>query len=184
MQTLDHPNIVKYYETYDDVKFIYLVMELCPMGELFDMIVEGEHFTEKDAALVIEKLLRALLHCQTINITHRDIKPENIMYSEDGEVKLIDFGLAKHNKNKKQAMHTIAGTPYFIAPEVLKRDYSKECDIWSLGVVLFMMMTGNYPFDVSSNNRTELFNKIQKGEFQFPDFVSTSLSIECKDLIR
>lgn len=100
LQTLDHPNIVKYYETYDDVKFIYLVMELCPKGELFDMIVEGEHFSEKDAALVIEKLLRALLHCQTINITHRDIKPENIMYSENGEVKLIDFGLAKHSKTK------------------------------------------------------------------------------------
>ena len=70
-------------------------MELCPGGELFDKIIEGEHFTEKHAAITMEKLIRAIIHCESQEVTHRDIKPENIMYSVDGEVKLIDFGLSK-----------------------------------------------------------------------------------------
>lgn len=160
MQTVDHPNIVKYYETYDDVKFIYLVMELCPQGELFDKITEGENFSERDAAVIMEKLIKAIMHCHGMNIIHRDIKPDNVMYSVDGEVKLIDFGLAKQTATKGEVIHAIAGTPYFIAPEVLKKNYQKECDIWSLGVVLFVMMTGAYPFDVTNNNRNDLFNKI------------------------
>jgi serine/threonine protein kinase len=87
---------VKYYETYDDVKYIYLVMELCSGGELFERISDTKKpFSEKEAATVVSKLLKAIIHCHTMNISHRDIKPENIMYGADGEVKLIDFGLAK-----------------------------------------------------------------------------------------
>jgi len=101
LQRLDHPNIVKYYETYDDVKYLYLVMELCSGGELFEKISEKpNHFSEKEAAVIIEKLLKAIIHCHSQSIAHRDIKPENIMYGADGEVKLIDFGLAKQTKKK------------------------------------------------------------------------------------
>lgn len=98
---LDHPNIVKYHETYDDVKFIYLVMELCSGGELLDRICEkSQKLSEKEAASILEKLLRSIIHCHSQNITHRDIKPENIMYGMDGELKLIDFGLAKQTARK------------------------------------------------------------------------------------
>ena len=119
----------------------------------------------------MDKLLRAMIHCHSINITHRDIKPENIMYGLDGEVKLIDFGLAKQIIKKGQQMHTIAGTPYFIAPEVLHGKYGKECDIWSLGVVMFVMMTGGYPF--TGRNRMELFNNIKTGVYEFSDIAKT-----------
>lgn len=95
LQSLDHPNIVKYYETYEDDKFIYLVMELCPGGELFEKLSSNQTMNENLAATAIEKILRALIHCHKQNIVHRDIKPENIMYDKVGEVKLIDFGLAK-----------------------------------------------------------------------------------------
>jgi calcium-dependent protein kinase len=93
---LDHPNIVKYYETYDDAKFLYLVMEYCSGGELFDKIAKKKNqvFNESEAAEIIKKLLRAVNHCHSVGVVHRDIKPENIMYGRDGEVKLIDFGLA------------------------------------------------------------------------------------------
>lgn len=101
---LDHPNIVKYYETYDDLKYMYLVMEYCPGGELFERIAKSENqqFNESDAAQVISKLVRAVVHCHANNITHRDIKPENIMYGADGEIKLIDFGLSKQSKKTGQ----------------------------------------------------------------------------------
>lgn len=100
LQSLDHPNIVKYYETYEDVDFIYLVMELCPQGELIDKLVECDKISEKDAAVIMEQLLKAIIHCHEMGIAHRDIKPQNIMYGLDNEIKFIDFGLAKQCEKK------------------------------------------------------------------------------------
>ena len=143
LKKVDHPNIVEYFETYDDKHYLYLVMELCTGGELFDdhdeMLKSGKHYTEKSAAAVIFKCLEALQHCHALGITHRDIKPENIMYGKDKEVRLVDFGLAK---NTKHHMKSYAGTPYFMAPEVILGRYSHKCDIWSLACVLYMLMAG------------------------------------------
>ena len=183
LQTLDHPNIVKYYETYEDQKFVYLVMELCPGGELFEKMAANQTMNENMAAQAIEKILRALIHCHKQRIVHRDLKPENIMYDTVGEVKLIDFGLAKQTQNN-QKLTTIAGTPYFIAPEVLNGSYQKECDIWSLGVLLFVCVTGTYPFDSATKNRAEVFKKIQNCQFAYPATIESKLSNECKDLIK
>lgn len=123
---LDHPNIVKYYETYDDVKYMYLVMEYCPGGELFDKIAnqKNQMFSEKEAAHIMKKLIRAINHCHASGVVHRDIKPENIMIGKDGELKLIDFGLSRRVAGLNTTMTTIAGTPYYMAPEVLDGEYN------------------------------------------------------------
>lgn len=176
--TLDHPNITKYFETYDDKTYLYLVMEYCPYGEIFDsqesFLKNDKGYTEADAAKILSKCLEALQHCHSMGITHRDIKPENIMYGKDKEIRLVDFGLSKDSKEK---MSTYAGTPYFMAPEVIKGEYSHKCDIWSLGCVLYMLIAGKLPFEGYS--KPEVFGKIHKGVYQEP--VCSEL---CADLIR
>lgn len=180
---LDHPNIVKYYETYIDEKYIYLVMEYIGGGELFDKISEQENqvFTEEFARDYMKKLLGACHHMHAQGIVHRDIKPENIMISATGELKLIDFGLSKRQEGQKK-LKTIAGTPYYMAPEVLDGVYDQKVDTWSLGVLLYVFMSGYLPFQ--GDNRNDVFYKIQHGKFHFnhPEFkVCTDLA---KDLIE
>lgn len=158
LTTLDHPNIVKYYQTYEDTKYMYLVMEYCPGGELFDRIAaqDNQAFNESEAASIMQKLLRAINHCHTWGVTHRDIKPENIMYGADGEIKLIDFGLSRFLEEErigKNALKTIAGTLAYMAPEVMTEKYDpKHCDIWSLGVLMYLMVSGYLPFQGENRN--------------------------------
>jgi len=165
LKKVDHPNIVEYFETYDDKSYIYLVMELCTGGELFDSnedyLKSGKAYSEKRAAEVIMKCLEALQHCHALGITHRDIKPENIMFGKDEEVRLVDFGLAKDTTHH---MKSYAGTPYFMAPEVLIGNYTHKCDIWSLACVLYMLIVGELPFTGSS--RQEVFAKIKKAQYE------------------
>lgn len=134
--------------------------------------------TEDHAKPLMLKLLKALHHVHSNNLIHRDIKPENVMFSQS-EVKFIDFGFAVSQK-KRIAEMDVAGTPYYIAPEVLSGVYGKECDIWSTGVMLFQMMTGEMPFD--GNDEKEVFGKIKKGDFHYPKH--SQLSPECVDLIK
>jgi len=120
LSSLDHPNIIKYYETYESPNYIYLVMEYCQGGELFDKLTtRGEDFTEQRAAEIMKSLFLAVNHCHSNGIAHRDLKPENIMYSVDEGIKIIDFGLSKNTGKSKANLETIVGTPYYLAPEVL-----------------------------------------------------------------
>ncbi len=172
---------MKYYETYEDSKYLYLVMEFCPGGELFEKIAEKNTFSEREASVIMYDIMLAIRHCHQLNIAHRDIKPENLMYGQDGHIKLIDFGLAKQTAKKKHLMSTLAGTPYFIAPEVLQGTYGRECDIWSLGVLLFMLLSGDYPFD--GDSKAEVFEKIKSGKFEFNRSSWKKISKEAKKLI-
>lgn len=132
-------------------------------------------FDEQKASKIMYELFSALNHVHSCGLIHRDIKPENIMFDKKGgTVKFIDFGLACQFK---PGQNELAGTPYFIAPEVLVGNYGYECDIWSMGVVIYMMMTGSMPFD--GDTQEELFYAIRKGSFRMPSHFSKEL----KDLI-
>lgn len=150
LKTLDHPNIIKLFEIYKDDDKVYLVQELCSGGELFDHIVEKEFLTEDVAAKIFQQIMQAIMYCHKNRICHRDLKPENFMLKSRDEnacVKLIDFGLScsfmsfgNTGKEKLKRMTTKAGTLFFMAPEVLKMNYTSKCDVWSAGVILYIML--------------------------------------------
>lgn len=141
MRKLNHPNIINLYEIYEGDYHVYLVLELLKGGELFDHIIKKGHYTEKDASIIIRKLLWALEYIHEKGIMHRDIKPENlILKDEDGvDIKLADFGLSE-KENKKDLLFKRCGTPGYVAPEVLEdKKYDHKCDIYSAGVILYIL---------------------------------------------
>ena len=181
---LDHPNIIKFYETYHDKYFFHIVMELCQGKEVFDNIANHGYMPEKKVVNIIFKVLLAIAHCHSRGITYRDLKPENILFESlksDAEIKLIDFGLSrKYAKDEK--MHTILGTPYYVAPEVLKGEYDEKCDIWSIGAITYLRLYGDPPFTGSSNN--EIFKKIVKNELKFNPYKWKYISDSAKDFVK
>ena len=181
LSEVDHPNIVKYLRQYHSEQYLYLVMEYCEGEELFHRIAKGNEVKEKEAAEVMEKLLRAINHCHHLGIIHRDLKPENIMYSTKGIIKVIDFGLSM--KLDSFFNEGIAGTAYYIAPEAVKSGvYTKACDIWSLGAIMYVLLSGCPP--VAGNEFEDIVNNLK--EFKAPVFdlpIWNKISSEAKDLI-
>lgn len=128
IKRLDHPNIVKMYEQYEDGKYLYIVTECIKGGELFDELIKRKRFTEKDCAIIIKQMLLALSHLHAQNIAHKDLKPENIMLEKKRDInslKLIDFGTAQKYKDGEK-MDVVIGTPYYVAPEVLRGSYDEK----------------------------------------------------------
>lgn len=161
-------------------------MEYCSGGELFEKLTEKNSsvFSEAQAAEILQKLLHAINHCHSNNIAHRDLKPENIMYSkkgDDAEIKIIDFGLSKKTKTKKSKLATMVGTPYYVAPEVLEGFYSFECDLWSIGVIMYILLSGYLPF--SGNTRAEVFERVKSADYNFNQKEWDNVSQNAKDLI-
>ena len=184
ISNLDHPNIIKFYETYHDECFFHIVMELCKGKEVFDNICNHGYLAERKVQNIIFKVLLAISHCHSRGITHRDLKPENILFESlkpDAEIKLIDFGLSrKYSKDEK--MHTILGTPYYVAPEVLKGNYDEKCDIWSIGAMTYLMLCGDPPFTGDSN--TEIFKKIVKADLKFNSYKWKNISDDARDFVK
>ena len=141
MSQLDHPNVLKIFEIFDEDDCIYLVLELLAGGELFDRIVEKESYSEKEAAETIRPLVDALRYCHQLGIIHRDLKPENILYQTEEDtsiIKITDFGLARFVQNELAT--TACGTPNYVAPEIIEgHGYGKEVDVWSIGVIIYIM---------------------------------------------
>jgi calcium-dependent protein kinase len=171
------------YEFYTDNTNFYIVSEFCSGGELFDRITEKGSFNEKDAAKIMKQILSAVCYSHENNIVHRDLKPENILLDDKSDkyiLKLIDWGGARYfTKNKK--MNKVSGTPYYIAPEVLNESYDEKCDIWSCGVILYILICGYPPFNGDSDN--DIMKAVLKGKFSFPNEDWKNVSKEAKDLI-
>ncbi len=183
LHLVDHPNIIKYYETYSDGKYLHIVTELCTGGELFERIVRQGRFNEGEAARIMEKILSGISFLHNLGICHRDLKPENFMFSSadpDAEIKIIDFGLSTKFVTELQ-MKDIVGTPFYVAPEVLEGVYTNACDVWSVGVILYIMLSGKTPF--SGETSSEVLMKVAKASVFFPERHWHNLSNEAKDLI-
>ncbi|KAG1347633.1 calcium-dependent protein kinase 20 [Cocos nucifera] len=143
-----HPNIVSLKDTYEDDNAVHLVMELCEGGELFDRIVARGHYTERAAAAVTRTIVEVVQVCHKHGVMHRDLKPENFLFANSKEtspLKAIDFGLSVFFRPGERFTE-IVGSPYYMAPEVLKRNYGPEVDVWSAGVILYILLCGVPPF--------------------------------------
>ncbi|XP_016462311.1 calcium-dependent protein kinase 8 [Nicotiana tabacum] len=143
-----HPNIVTLRDTYEDDSAVHIVMELCEGGELFDRIVARGHYTERAAAGIMRTIVEVVQMCHRHGVMHRDLKPENFLFGnkkETAPLKAIDFGLSVFFKPGEH-FNEIVGSPYYMAPEVLKRNYGPEVDVWSAGVILYILLCGVPPF--------------------------------------
>jgi calcium-dependent protein kinase len=184
----DHPNIIKLYEIFESQRSLYLVMEECKGGEVFDRIIEHiqskQMYSEKDAANMFLQVMSSIEYCHNQGICHRDLKPENLLYlnkgdEKDNPIKVIDFGLSQIFRERK--LKTKVGTAYYVAPEVLKGDYTQLCDIWSAGVILYIFLSGDPPFN--GPNDSAIYSKIAQMKFNFPEKKWKNISEEAKDLI-
>lgn len=204
MMRLNHPSILRLFDYFEDKKNIYLVMELCSGGELFDRIIEKKYYDETEARAIFKQIIKAIYYCHVNGVCHRDLKPENfIMVSKSDPylLKVIDFGLSRIFPNGAQAtdlghsdgpkamdlnvpqpsrvrrqtravLKTKAGTPFYIAPEVLTGHYTEKCDVWSCGVILYILLCGYPPF--YGENNKEILEAVKSGKLDFS-------SVEWKD---
>jgi calcium/calmodulin-dependent protein kinase I len=185
MHKVDHPNCVKLFEMFETSKKLYMVLELLTGGELFDRIVAKGSYSEKEASALIRDISGAIKYLHSIGVVHRDLKPENLLYlspKPDAPIKITDFGLAKIKGSSDTLMSTACGTPGYVAPEVLKNEpYDRAVDMWSLGVILYILLCGFPPF--YHENTSQLYKQIKKGEYDFPDPYWTDISAEAKNLV-
>lgn len=184
LKQLDHPAIVKLFEFYQDKLNFYLITEYIDGGELFDKISKVKTFSEMEAAIIMKQLLSAVVYCHNRKIVHRDLKPENLLLdceSKLDSIKVIDFGTSIVFDPNTKMRHKY-GTPYYIAPEVLNRMYDEKCDVWSCGVIMYILLCGQPPF--KGKNHKEIFDKIKAGKYTFSQPEWKEVSRSAKMLIR
>ena len=177
--------MVKLIDVFDDAKSVHIIQELCEGGELFYQIQKQAHFSERGAAAIVKQVASALCHLHAEGIVHRDVKPENLLYSDSGPdavLKITDFGLS-HITGSKDPMVGLFGTMDYIAPEVLReKKFLKAGDIWSLGVILYILLSGTTPF--RGNSVREKYAKILTNTYTMTGGMWDTVSESAKDLIR
>eukprot|EP01018_Ginkgo_biloba_P001207 Gb_34567 [translate_table: standard] len=179
-----HPNIVSLKATYEDENAVHLVMELCEGGELFDRIVARGHYSERAAAGVVRTIVEVVQMCHKHGVMHRDLNPENFLFAnkkENSALKAIDFGLSVFFKPGER-FSEIVGSPYYMAPEVLKRNYGPEVDVWSAGVILYILLCGVPPFWAESEQGVA--QAILRGLIDFKRDPWPKVSEHAKNLVR
>ena len=194
---LDHPNILRLFEVIEDEKNIYLIMELCTGGELLSRM-KNNRYKEKEAAKLMEQIVSAVAYCHEKGICHWDLKPHNILFlneNPDSPIKIVDFGISKifdpslsflkeeleDSGNRIKKMSSVVGTMYFLSPDVLKGNYNEKCDIWSLGIILYILLCGYFPF--KGSNEKEIIKNISTLKLEFPQAEWKNISENAKNLI-
>lgn len=170
LRRVRHTNIIQLMEVFETAERVYLVMQLATGGELFDRVIARGSFTERDATRVLRMVLDGVRYLHMLGITHRDLKPENLLYyhpGADSKIMITDFGLAStRRKGDECLMKTTCGTPEYIAPEILvRKPYTNAVDMWALGVISYILLSGTMPFE--DDNRMRLYRQILKGKYSF-----------------
>ena len=186
LRKLDHPNILKITDFYPLKTEYNIITEYCQEGELFDEIKAHAPFNEILTAWYMRQILSAVSYCHSMNIIHRDLKPENILIVKRVKngfhpIKIIDFGTAKVFQ-KEKSEHLLIGSAYYIAPEVLSRNYSELCDLWSCGVIMYILLTGRPPFN--GINEEEIMKKIKEGNYDLSKYPWGIISEDAKNLVK
>jgi len=186
LQQIDHQNIIKVYDVFDEEHTLFIVLEIAFGGELFQRIIDHKKLTENTARYIMKQLLDAIMYLHDNKIAHRDLKPENILMKDrvSWDIKITDFGLSRLLLFDNEMLTTMCGTPLFLAPEVLsskkRGGYGFECDYWSIGVILYLMLVGHPPYNEKEGNLLEL---VKNGKFSFPKKTWNEISIPAKDLV-
>lgn len=180
-----HENILPLTASFEDKETVWLILELCEGGELFDRIIDrGGHYSEADAAAIIKAMLSVISHIHALGVVHRDLKPENFVFKskqESAHIKLIDFGLSAFFK-AHESLDELVGTPLYWAPEVFLQDYNKEVDTWAIGVIMYVLLCGEYPF--YDEDDAALARLVCKADLTFDQDVWQSVSQGAKDCIK
>ncbi|XP_033997708.1 serine/threonine-protein kinase H1 homolog [Trematomus bernacchii] len=187
LRRVRHTNIIQLMEVFETAERVYMVMELATGGELFDRIIARGSFTERDATRVLQMVLEGVKYLHTLGITHRDLKPENLLYyhpGADSKIIITDFGLASSRKKGDEClMKTTCGTPEYIAPEILvRKPYTNAVDMWALGVISYILLSGTMPFE--DDNRMRLYRQILKGKYSFSGEPWPNVSNLAKDFVE
>jgi len=168
---MHHPFLIQMAFAFQNEKKLYFALEYCPGGELFNLLQKKRRFAEETARFYVTQMVLALEHLHKYDIIYRDLKPENVLIDIDGYIRLTDFGLSKTGIQGNKGAYSVCGTPEYLAPEILfQRGHGKAVDWWTLGAILFEMLSGLPPF--YSNNREEMFQKIKYYALKYPPYIS------------
>ncbi|KAJ8513881.1 hypothetical protein OPV22_004315 [Ensete ventricosum] len=179
-----HPSVISIKGAYEDAVAVHVVMELCAGGELFDRIIQKGHFTERKAAELARVIVGVVEACHSMGVMHRDLKPENFLFvnqMEDSPLKTIDFGLSIFFR-PGEIFTDVVGSPYYVAPEVLKKRYGREADVWSAGVIIYILLSGVPPFWAETEQG--IFEEVLHGKLDFQSEPWPSISNSAKELVR
>ncbi|XP_037918672.1 phosphorylase b kinase gamma catalytic chain, skeletal muscle/heart isoform isoform X4 [Hermetia illucens] len=187
-QVMGHPYIIDLQDVFESDAFVFLVFELCPKGELFDYLTSVVTLSEKKTRTIMRQVFEGVEYIHSKNIVHRDLKPENILLDDNHNVKITDFGFARH-LSEGQKLFDLCGTPGYLAPETLKCNmfegspgYSKEVDVWACGVIMFTLLVGCPPF--WHRKQMVMLRNIMEGKYSFTSPEWADISEDPKDLIR